>query len=106
MPSHAFLAPSRRYVLLAAVNDQPAHADALAAMLLGIGAASRFHVNLIPYNAQSGVPVYDAPSHEACKAFKTALKAPPHGRPHNDVESLSYRQLLNPQPRVRVPRMR
>ena len=32
------------------------------------------HVNLIPYNAQSGPTAFAAPSHEVCKAFKTALQ--------------------------------
>ena len=41
-----------RYVLLAGVNDQPEHADALAQLLERIGPANRFHVNLIPYNPQ------------------------------------------------------
>ena len=67
-----------QYILLAGVNDLPEHADQLAAYLSSVGPANRFHVNLIPYNAQSGVPRFAAPSHDACKAFKTGLQRP-HG---------------------------
>ena len=67
-----------QYVLLAGVNDGKEHAEELAQFLLSIGPASRFHLNLIPYNAQSGTPRFEAPTHDACKEFKTAL-AKPHG---------------------------
>ena len=63
-----------QYVLLASVNDSTDHADELAAFLASVGPASRLHVNLIPYNAQSGKALFEAPDHEACKAFKTALQ--------------------------------
>ena len=56
------------------MNDSVAHADELAAFLRTVGPAARLHVNLIPYNAQSS-PAFAPPSHEACKAFKTALQA-------------------------------
>ena len=78
----AYLGSTRRrvtvqYVLLAGVNDSASHADELAALLAGIGPAARFHVNLIPFNATSGKQRFAPPSHDECKAFKTALK--PHG---------------------------
>jgi hypothetical protein len=57
------------------VNDSQRHAEELGAFLGNVGAPRRFHVNLIPYNAQSGTPRYTAPSHDACKAFKTCLQA-------------------------------
>ena len=62
-----------QYVLLADVNDAPEHAAELAAFLATVGPPSRLCVNLIPYNPQSR-PTFCAPTHEACKAFKTALQ--------------------------------
>jgi len=76
---HCIAATRRRvtvqYVLLAGVNDHPAHAKELASFLAAVGPASRLHVNLLPYNAQSGTPRYSAPSADACKAFKAELVA-------------------------------
>jgi len=63
-----------QYVLLAGVNDSVAHARELAAFLSTIGPAARLHVNLIPYNPQSGPqPRYTTPSHADCKRFKEEL---------------------------------
>jgi len=63
-----------QYVLLAGVNDTPTHAQELAIFLLSVGPIERLHVNLIPYNAQSGQPHYETPSQLACKQFKETLK--------------------------------
>lgn len=63
-----------QYVLLANVNDETAHADALAAFLRGVGPLARFHLNLIPYNAQSGRRRFEAPTAEAARAFKGRLQ--------------------------------
>ena len=63
-----------QYVLLHGVNDSLAHAAELATFLATVGPPARLHVNLIPYNAQSGPAAFAAPSHEACKEFKTALQ--------------------------------
>jgi 23S rRNA (adenine2503-C2)-methyltransferase len=64
-----------QYVLLAGVNDSEAHADELAKFLATVSPPERLHINLIPYNPQSGVPRYAAPSEAACKEFKAALSA-------------------------------
>lgn len=64
-----------QYVLLADVNDSDAHAAELATFLATVGPLARLHVNLIPYNAQSGPALFRAPDHEACKAFKTSLQS-------------------------------
>ena len=63
-----------QYVLLRGVNDSAEHAGYLAAFLLTVGPAERFHLNLIPYNAQSR-PSYETPSAEEAAAFKTSLMA-------------------------------
>ena len=63
-----------QYVLLRGVNDSGEHASHLAAFLQTVGPAERFHVNLIPYNAQSR-PRYQAPSPQEAAAFKTRLMA-------------------------------
>jgi adenine C2-methylase RlmN of 23S rRNA A2503 and tRNA A37 len=57
-----------QYVLLRGVNDSTEHAAFLAAFLLTVGPAERFHLNLIPYNAQSR-PSYQTPSPQAAAAF-------------------------------------
>ncbi|HEX2293519.1 MAG TPA: 23S rRNA (adenine(2503)-C(2))-methyltransferase RlmN [Gaiellaceae bacterium] len=54
------------YVLLAGVNDEPAHASQLAALL----DPKVFKVNLIPYNATG---MYEGSSREAIAAFKRVL---------------------------------
>jgi 23S rRNA (adenine2503-C2)-methyltransferase len=63
-----------QYVLLAGVNTSPRHAEELATFLATIGPTSRLHLNLIPYNPQSGAPRFEAPSHDECKDFKTDLQ--------------------------------
>ena len=57
-----------QYVLLRGVNDSMEHAAHLAAFLLTVGPAERFHLNLIPYNAQSR-PSYETPSPQAAAPF-------------------------------------
>jgi 23S rRNA (adenine2503-C2)-methyltransferase len=54
------------YVLLAGVNDEPAHAAELAALL----DPKVFKVNLIPYNPTG---MYEGSSREAIAAFKRVL---------------------------------
>ncbi|MBF2077105.1 MAG: 23S rRNA (adenine(2503)-C(2))-methyltransferase RlmN [Synechococcales cyanobacterium T60_A2020_003] len=60
---------SFEYILLANVNDQAHHAEALARLLKGF----QNHVNLIPYN-----PIQDAdyqrPAHKDVRAFEQILK--------------------------------
>jgi 23S rRNA (adenine2503-C2)-methyltransferase len=56
------------YVLLAGVNDTPADARRLVALLHGIKAK----VNLIPLNEAAGIP-FDRPSDERVNAFAKAL---------------------------------
>jgi len=63
-----------QYVLLAGVNDQPCHVEELCTFLATVGPPGRLHINLIPYNAQSGTPLFRSPDHDSCKAFKTALQ--------------------------------
>jgi 23S rRNA (adenine2503-C2)-methyltransferase len=58
------------YVLLAGVNDAPEDAVRLAGLLHGIPAK----VNLIPYNANPGLP-YEAPAPGRVVAFQEALAA-------------------------------
>ncbi|HEY5872124.1 MAG TPA: 23S rRNA (adenine(2503)-C(2))-methyltransferase RlmN, partial [Gaiellaceae bacterium] len=55
------------YVMLAGVNDSPADARALAAVLDG----RSFKVNLIPYNPTDGL--YEGASREAIERFKSVL---------------------------------
>jgi 23S rRNA (adenine2503-C2)-methyltransferase len=57
------------YVMLGGLNDQPRHAQALARLLRGRQA----HVNLIPFNAVSGLP-YRRPTQEALDDFAGTLK--------------------------------
>lgn len=57
------------YVLLAGVNDQPAHALALGRLLGG----RKVHVNLIPYNRVDGLP-YTEPAPEAIHRFREILE--------------------------------
>lgn len=57
------------YVLLAGVNDQPAHAKSLARLLRGRQAM----LNVIPYNPVAGLP-YQTPSRNALKAFREILE--------------------------------
>jgi 23S rRNA (adenine2503-C2)-methyltransferase len=54
------------YVMLAGVNDQPEHAEALAALL----DPKAFKVNLIPYNPTG---MYDGSSREVIARFKSVL---------------------------------
>ncbi len=56
------------YVMLAGVNDSPAHARELAALL----EPTSFKVNLIPYNPTG---LYEGSSREAIGAFKAVLDA-------------------------------
>jgi 23S rRNA (adenine2503-C2)-methyltransferase len=66
------LPPSRRitfeYVLLAGVNDQPAHAEEVARLLKGL----RCKVNLIPFNEFPGA-AFRRPSSEAVQRFQDIL---------------------------------
>jgi 23S rRNA (adenine2503-C2)-methyltransferase len=55
------------YVMLGGVNDSPADAEALAALL----DARAFKVNLIPYNPTG---MYDGSSRETIERFKTVLE--------------------------------
>jgi 23S rRNA (adenine2503-C2)-methyltransferase len=55
------------YVMLAGVNDAPARAQELAALL----DPKVFKVNLIPYNPTG---MYDGSSREAIAAFKAVLE--------------------------------
>jgi 23S rRNA (adenine2503-C2)-methyltransferase len=68
------LPPSRRitfeYVLLAGVNDRPAHAEEVARWLKGL----RCKVNLIPFNEFPGV-AFHRPSPETVKRFQAILLA-------------------------------
>ncbi len=57
------------YVLLAGVNDRPAHATELAANLAGSG----FHVNLIPYNPVAGLG-YHSPEPRDVDEFARLLE--------------------------------
>jgi 23S rRNA (adenine2503-C2)-methyltransferase len=59
---------SFEYVLLRDVNDSPAQARELAALIRGLDAV----VNLIAYNAVAGAG-YSAPPRAVCDAFKKAL---------------------------------
>jgi 23S rRNA (adenine2503-C2)-methyltransferase len=59
------------YVLLDEVNDAPAQADALAALVRGSGVS---HVNLIPWNAVEGLPFRASPPARA-QAFFERLRA-------------------------------
>jgi 23S rRNA (adenine2503-C2)-methyltransferase len=66
------LAPGRRitfeYVLLAGINDQPAHAEQVARLLKGL----RCKVNLIPFNEFPGAG-FRRPAPEAVKDFQAIL---------------------------------
>jgi 23S rRNA (adenine2503-C2)-methyltransferase len=66
------LPPSRRitfeYVLLAGVNDQPAHAEQVARLLKGL----RCKVNLIPFNEFPGAP-FQRPLPEMIRRFQAIL---------------------------------
>jgi 23S rRNA (adenine2503-C2)-methyltransferase len=66
------LPPSRRitfeYVLLAGINDQPAHAEQVARLLKGL----RCKVNLIPFNEFPGT-TFHRPPPETVKRFQTIL---------------------------------
>lgn len=62
------------YVMLAGVNDQPAHAEELAALLHGLSVV----VNLIPYNPFPGAPLsFETPTADVVNAFIDVLSA--HG---------------------------
>jgi 23S rRNA (adenine2503-C2)-methyltransferase len=69
-----FVASKRRltfeYVLLADVNDQPAHAQLLAERLRGRAAL----LNVIPYNPVPGLP-YRLPSRNAQRRFREILES-------------------------------
>jgi 23S rRNA (adenine2503-C2)-methyltransferase len=58
------------YVLLAALNDSPAHAAELAGLLAGRTAM----LNIIPYNPVAGLP-YATPSAEAQREFRQTLES-------------------------------
>jgi 23S rRNA (adenine2503-C2)-methyltransferase len=58
------------YVLLAGTNDQPEHAEELAALLSPL--RQLCHVNLIPVNATQAM--YTPPSGEAIRAFRDQLR--------------------------------
>jgi 23S rRNA (adenine2503-C2)-methyltransferase len=66
------LLPGRRitfeYVLLAGLNDQPAHAEQVARLLKGL----RCKVNLIPFNEFPGA-AFQRPSPETVKRFQAIL---------------------------------
>lgn len=70
---HYFERSGRRltfeYVLLAGINDSPAHAAELAELLAGRTAL----LNVIPYNPVPGLP-YQTPSVSAQRAFRRALE--------------------------------
>jgi 23S rRNA (adenine2503-C2)-methyltransferase len=70
---HYFEKSGRRltfeYVLLAGINDSPAHAKELADVLSGRNAI----VNVIPYNPVAGLP-YRTPSIAAQRAFQRVLE--------------------------------
>ena len=57
------------YVLLGGLNDEPAHAKKLAALLRGRLAL----INLIPYNPVAGLP-YQTPSRKAVQRFVQILE--------------------------------
>lgn len=57
------------YVLLDGVNDSPEQADALGELLRD----TRFHVNLIPWNAVAGIPLAPSPK-ERAQAFWQRLR--------------------------------
>jgi 23S rRNA (adenine2503-C2)-methyltransferase len=59
------------YVLLAGVNDLPAHADELAALLRNDLA----HVNLIPFNPGPTLSEYQTPSERSMRRFAETLEA-------------------------------
>ncbi|MGH9032258.1 MAG: 23S rRNA (adenine(2503)-C(2))-methyltransferase RlmN [Acidimicrobiia bacterium] len=61
------------YACIAGVNDAPAHADALAALLRGFGGRGGAHVNLIPLNPTAGFPGR-APAAGTLRAFATRLR--------------------------------
>ena len=58
------------YVLLAGLNDSPAHAAELADLLRGREAM----LNVIPYNPVAGLP-YETPSAAAQRAFRQTLES-------------------------------
>ncbi|MCO5165644.1 MAG: 23S rRNA (adenine(2503)-C(2))-methyltransferase RlmN [Planctomycetes bacterium] len=60
------------YVLLAGVNDEPAHARTLARRCREV--LDRVKVNLIPFNPHEGAP-YARPTPERVAAFQAALQA-------------------------------
>jgi 23S rRNA (adenine2503-C2)-methyltransferase len=66
------LPPGRRitfeYVLLAGINDHPAHAEQVARVLTGL----RCKINLIPFNAFPGA-AFQRPSPETVKRFQAIL---------------------------------
>jgi 23S rRNA (adenine2503-C2)-methyltransferase len=92
------------YVMLAGVNDSPAHARALAAL---VGRES-FKVNLIPYNSIGPDSLYEGSSREAIEAFRTTLLA--RGIPATvrltrgrDIAAACGQLATDPRPRVRAP---
>ncbi|MDH3402068.1 MAG: 23S rRNA (adenine(2503)-C(2))-methyltransferase RlmN [Acidobacteriota bacterium] len=58
------------YCLLAGVNDEPAHAEQLAAIAVDL----RAHVNLMMYNPVAGLP-YERPSRNRAIAFLKRVRA-------------------------------
>jgi 23S rRNA (adenine2503-C2)-methyltransferase len=74
------------YTLLDGVNDDPAQADALAALVKGSGVC---HVNLIPWNAVDGLG-FAATPRERAQAFFERVRAagiPVHLRRARGVEA-------------------
>lgn len=63
---------SFEYTLLAGVNDQPEHAQQLAALLRGFP-DMRSHVNLIPWNAVDEAE-FKRPAKRAVEAFQRILE--------------------------------
>lgn len=61
------------YILLAGVNDTPAHARNLTALLKGL----HCNINLIPYNPIGQQYDYERPSREQVQAFRDVLLAGP-----------------------------
>lgn len=61
------------YACITGINDEPAHADALARLLGGFGGRGGAHVNLIPLNPTAGFPGA-APTGAAMRAFASRLR--------------------------------
>lgn len=68
------------YVLLRGVNDSPAHADELRALLAQHLPAAACHVNLLPFHPWPGAPYEPSPP-EAILEFQRRLQMPRAGSP-------------------------